>query len=229
MQVASSRLWKGALWGAGGAGALVLAVGALHMPFARSLLTRAGGCPFSGSITQAQAEEARHVAMAANPGTGVAPARPAMIFTLDQTTSAQVKAWAHEHKLSCDEPRTGTLRCENVPAPALGLPPAPGTDAEVWLMFDAKDRLVNASTWRTHLAADVASKTADAITASLTSRLGAPSSSVGTIDPQHLSAASAESIGDRAYRFGDYSADVSALHLRSSGIAVREHYVSARD
>jgi hypothetical protein len=227
--VVSSSLRKGALWSAGSVAAVVLAVGALHMPFARSLLMRVGGCPFSAPINHAQAEEARHVAMVPRRGAAAAPARPAMVFTLDETTSAQAKAWAHDHKLSCDEPRPGSLRCANVPAQALGLPPAPGTDAEVWLMFDAKDRLVNASTWRNHLAADVASKTAAEITASLTSRLGEPSWSVGTLDAQHLSSVSTDSIGSRSYRFEDYSADISTLNLSTSGIAVREHYVSARD
>lgn len=229
MLVASKRLRKGALWGAGGAGALVLAVGVLHMPFARSMLMRAGGCPFSTSLTREEAEQARHLGMQNNHATAVAPARPAMVFTLDETTAAQAKAWARDHKLSCDEPRPGTLRCENVPPQALGLPPAQGMDAEVWLMFDAKDRLVNASTWRTHLPADVASKTASELTTSLTSRLGQPSWSTGSLDAQHLSSVSGDSVANRSYRFVDYSADISTLNLPTSGVSVREHYVSARD
>jgi hypothetical protein len=210
-------------------GAIVLAVGVLHMPFARSLLMRAGGCPFTAQITRAQAEQARRIAMVPRRGTPEAPARPALVFTLDQTTMPQAKAWAKDHKLSCDEPRDGTLHCVNVPAEALGLPSAPGTDAEVSLSFDAQDRLVNATSWRAHLAPDVASKTADAITASLTSRLGQPTWSAGAIDPQHLSAPGTSSMGTRAYRFGDYSADVAALNLPTSGVIVREHYISARD
>jgi hypothetical protein len=211
-------------------GALVVGVGLLHMPFARSLLTRAGGCPFGSQLTHAQAEQARHLATAPIRSSAAgAPARPAMVFTLDETTPTQVKAWARDHQLSCNQPRPGTLRCENVPAEALGLAPAHGTDAEVWLMFDAEDRLVNASTWRSHLAADAASKTASEITSTLTSRLGAPSWSVGTFDAQHLSGSGTESLGDRAYRFGDYGADISTLRLPGSGITVREHYISARD
>jgi hypothetical protein len=188
---------------------------------------KVGGCPYSGQLTQAQAEEARHVGMAANRGTGVAPARPAMVFTLDETTSAQVKAWAHDHKLSCDEPRAGTLRCQNVPAQALGLPPAPGTDAEVWLAFDLKGRLVNASTWRTHLAADVASKTAGEITASLTSRLGAPSWTVGTIDAQHLSSASVDSIGNRTYRLGAEPPELR--HRRARALRLGARLITPKD
>jgi hypothetical protein len=227
--VAADRLRRSALWGAGGLGALVLAVGALHMPFARSLLMRAGGCPFTRPLTLAQAEAARHVAMTPNRATAVAPARPAMVFTLDQTTHDDARAWARQHRLSCDSPREGSLHCSNVPATALGLPPAPGTDAEVWLAFDAKGKLVNASTWRSHLSPDEASRTAGAITTSLTSRLGEPSWSAGALDAEHLSGASAASIGSRAYRFGDYSAEIAALNLPNSGVVVREHYISARD
>lgn len=167
--------------------------------------------------------------VAAVRGTGVAPARPAMVFTIDDTTLDQAQHWARDNRLACDQPRAGAFRCNDVPAQALGLQPSPGSNAEVWLMFDGGGKLVNATTWRSHLAADVAAKMADQIAASLASRLGQPMKAFGGFDPQHLSNHTADSVGTLSYHFGDYVAEVGAVNLPNSGVAVREHYVSARD
>lgn len=228
--MASKRAIAGALWGAGGVGALVAAVGLLHLPCARSLLMRAGGCPLAGArLSLAQSEKARHISADAERGTGAAPARPALVFALDDTTFAQARAWARANRLDCEEPRDGAMRCDHVPPQSLGLSATAPSDAQVWLEFNARGKLVNVSTFRSHLPPDVAASTVRQITASLASRLGHPTGSVGGFDADHLAQPAAASVASVSYRFGDYIADVSALNFQSSGVAVHEQYTSARD
>lgn len=213
------------------AGVSILAIGALHTPCARSLLRRAGGCPFAGAgmLTIAQAEVARHIALAAAGGTGTAPARPALGFMLDTTTLTEARSWASAHDLRCEEPHLGFLRCTNVPAEALSLPAEQGPVGELELEFNASGRLVNAETFRSHLSAGEAARTAGSVTASLAKTLGPPAKSTGGFNASHLTQPSAESIGTVSYRFGDYVVDVTAMHTPRSGVTVREQYMSARN
>lgn len=227
--VVSKRLRRGLWWGAGGVVALVGVVGALHLPCARSLAMAAGGCPVAHPLSLEAAEKGRELGAQQFRGDGLAPARPAFIFALDTTTYEEARGWATAHHLSCEEPREGAMKCAAVPPEALGMAPDAETTALVWLEFDANHKLVNATSMRSHLPADVASRTAEHIAQSLADKLGAPAKAIGTFDPQHLSLPSAESIALRSYKFGDYVADVSVLNIPNSGIAVREHYMSARD
>ncbi|MGD0678927.1 MAG: hypothetical protein ABSC94_26275 [Polyangiaceae bacterium] len=204
--------------------------GLMHAPFARSILGRAGGCPFAGRLTPADAEVARHMALAEMHGTGNAPSRPAMGFILNGTTVAEARDWAAKKAVSCDEPRAGLLRCEHVPGEALGLRPG-AAPAELSLQFDPDGRLVNAVTFRSHLSAEVAAQTAAAIVTSLSDSLGPAKRGVGSFDAGHLSRPSASSIATVSYRYEDYVADVTAMRLPSTegGVSVREQYMSARD
>jgi hypothetical protein len=200
------------------------------VPCARSILGRAGGCPFGGGkLTAAQAEIARHVAAGAAGGSGTAPARPALGFLLDKTTLAEARSWAARSDVHCEEPRAGFLRCTDVSPEALSLPVEEGPVGELALEFGASGRLVNAETFRSHLSAEVGARAAGSISAALAKTLGPPARSTGGFDASHLAQPSAQSIATVSYRFGDYLADVMAMHTLRSGVAVREQYMSARN
>ena len=216
-------------WAAGTAVAAVALVGALHAPFARGLLMRIGGCPFAGAhMTAAQADVARHLALAVGRESASAPARPALGFVLDATTLADARRWKSDHHLACKEPREGLLQCADVPAQALGLSPAGGAVTDLELEFGPQGRLVNATTLRSRLTAQAASTAAGGIAASLGKSLGAPTRSTGSFDADHLARPIAESIATLSYHYADYVADVTAMRL-ATGVAVREQYMSARD
>jgi hypothetical protein len=215
------------------AGALLgvtAAIGALHAPFARSLLMRLGGCPLAGAskMTPVEMERARHIAAEAR-GTESAPARPALLFVLDSSTLADVHAWAARTHADCEDPHPGLVLCKNVTPEALGLDPAVGSIDTLALGFDTQSRLVNESTLREHLSAERASRTARGIVASLQSKLGPAERRSGTFDTAALARPGAAGISTAAFRFSDYLADVSTTNLGPTGPLLREHYMSARD
>ncbi len=215
------------------AGALVVATGLIglaHAPFARSLLMSLGGCPMAGArMTPAVAERARQMALGADRNEPPAPSRPALGFALDSTTLPEARAWARREHVDCEDARPGLMKCTGVPPEVLGLPATQGKLDELSLEFDPHDRLVNMTTFRTHLTPAVASTEAHAIVTSLAEKLGPAERSAGDFAASSLGAAPAGSISTVRYRFGDYVADVTAMNAPSSGPSIREHYMSARD
>jgi len=184
---------------------------AFHLPFARSTLRRAGGCPIPRA-TAAQVEAAQARAFRSLRGATLAPARPAVGFSLGVTTRDDAEAWARERGVECESGREGALLvCAAVPAPD-----GSGTYDEVAFEFRLRDlRLINLTTLRTGLDARAASAEIRRLSATLEDTLGAPAMEVRG-EP-----------GVVAYRYSDYLAEVSAMSLRGRGHAIREHYMSA--
>jgi hypothetical protein len=215
---------------AGVLGGGIAAIGVAHLPFARSLLMRMGGCPMAGArMTVVEAENARHMGLRSNRGETPAPARPALGFDLDSTTLAQARDWARREHLDCDDPRPGLLKCAGVRPAALGLPDADGTVDELALEFNAQGRLVNTTTFRTRLNAGAAASEARAIVSALAEKLGPAQRQVGAFDAAHFAAPGARSISTVTYRYSDYLADVIAINAPSGGPSIREQYISAKD
>ncbi len=216
---------KRVLAGVGGVTAVVTAVGVMHMPFARGLLMRAGGCPV-GHAKLAEIEPARLAAVAKERGTEPAPARPALGFTLDSTTRKDVDRWADRANLSCDEVREGVLRCKNVAAPSLGLPESDGPVSELYFGFNTHGRLVDVSTMRMHVGDGASVRD---IVGRLESQVGVPPQESGRFDDAHLSVEGAPSLTSSRYRYSDYVAEVIAMRFAGDGLVLREHYMSAKD
>jgi hypothetical protein len=211
---------------AGGVTFSIAAIGALHMPFARGLLMRVGGCPMAGAkMTPVEMDAARHLAVAANPGTTAAPARPALAFTLDVTTLADVHAWAKSAHVDCDDVHPGLVKCTDVPGPRARA----GAIDELALGFNTAGHLVNVTTLRQHLSPSQAADSARDLTTALRAELGPGGHTAGTFDAAHLAQPGAYSTAMLSYRFADYVADVTAMNMGASGTSVREHYMSARD
>jgi hypothetical protein len=234
-----SKAGHSALVAAGTAIVATGLIGLAHAPFARSFLMSLGGCPVAGArMTPAVAEHARQMALGAErPRSGEqadevsvsAPVRPALGFALDATTQQEVREWARREHAGCEDTRPGLLTCTGVRPEALGLPPDQGRIDELALEFDPRDRLVNMTTFRTHLTPASASTRARAIVASLVEKLGPAAGRAGDFEASTLAARPAGSISTVRYRFADYVADVTAMNAPSSGPSIREHYMSARD
>lgn len=203
-------------------------VGLAHAPFARSLLRTVGGCPMAGArMTPDVAERARRMALATDRVALSAPARPALGFALDTSTRDDVRAWARRERVECEDARPGLMKCARVAPDALGLGSTHATIDELALEFDPRERLVNVSTFRTHLTPTTASSEARSIVARLSERLGTAELRAGDFAESSLRAPAEASISTVRYRFGDYIADVTAMNAPASGPSIREHYMSA--
>lgn len=192
-----------------------IGAGVLHLPGARSLLRRAGGCPIPRA-TAAQVEAAQARAFRVLRGTATAKSRPALGFGLEISTRTDVESWARKHRIACESRREGAiLLCDAVPASAVS-PGATGRYDELAFGFRLRDfRLVNLTALRTGLSPRAADGELRSVAARLGNMLGAPAKAVAG-DPAVL-----------VYRHADYLAEVSAMSLRGRGHALREHYMSA--
>lgn len=203
-------------------------IGVMHMPFARSLLMSAGGCPMAGRANAESDKRARDMALETERGTESAPARPALGFALDSTTADEVHAWEKRQDLDCDSPHDGLVVCHGVPASALG-EASDDKVTDLALQFSPAGKLVNMTTWRDRLTPETASKTALQIVSSLEAKLGPPETKAGDFGAVRLGAPPAYSVSTVAYRYSDYVAEVTAMNGPSGGPSIREHYMSARD
>src|SRR3954468_20323775 len=140
------------------AAAIVSAGALLHTPWARPLLRRMGGCPVE-RLSPAQIEAAQGRAFRKLRGASPAPDRPALGFKLEETTLAEVRAWALQQGLSCETARDGAfLSCQ-------------GPRDDFSFGFRLRDlRLVNVTTLRTGLAEDAARADFRGLTAELSRR-----------------------------------------------------------
>jgi hypothetical protein len=222
---------RGAKWAGGGAVAGIAIVGALHMPWAKPLLQKIGGCPV-GKATAAQVEEVRRGAVASARGTMPAPARPALGFALDASTPDEVRAWADRNHVSCTEKREGMLlACKDVPLAALGADRSAeaGRADDVSFAFRPRDRaLVNVTVTAYALSSDEAAARMQRAAARLEGSLGAPTTASGDASAAHLASARFAT-ATVEYRFSDFLAEATATSFGAQGVAVREHFVSARD
>ena len=230
--MASVRRSNGIRWLVGTAGVAVLAVGFigfLHLPAARPLLATLGvSCPV-GHATMAQVEASRSVALGELRGQAPAAARPALGLSLDATTEAQAVAWAEARHLDCSAKEKGLkyLKCEKVPAEALGQPYTALPVDELTLAFGSKGVLVGVQTYRAQVPPQEAEKLMAGERQSLRETLKAePTKEVGDRSGAYL-AAGPMHMAVIDYRFSDYIAQVQATNLLHSGIVVTEKFLSA--
>lgn len=219
---------------------LIGTIGVLHTPLARPLLMKIGGCPV-GRASAADVDFLRRQSVAAMRGsaTEVAPARPALGFSLERTTARDIRAWAKANHLSCTDRREGMLiMCSDVSTElfdsrrcATGHPDGRGARIdEVTFAFRPRDQtLVNVTTMSYGFAPNDAVATMGCITERLDADLGAQADQHrdGEMTAARLSQGG-YATSMTSYRFRDYVAEVSATSFdNGSRVVVREHYVSA--
>lgn len=102
----------------------VAVVGVAHTDFGRPLLRYIpgmGACPLdAAALTAEERMRVRGEQLAAVAGEGAAPSRAVLAFELGVTTRADLDQWAVTHDLVCAPSRSMSLRCDGVPAAALG-------------------------------------------------------------------------------------------------------------
>jgi hypothetical protein len=199
-------------------------IGFMHTRAGRPLLMKlagVAGCPV-GHASAAQIEAARLAAVARERGATPAPARPAFGFELDGSTLADVRAWERRGGISCSEERGGTfVRCDDVPASAIGMTLGDGAVTEVAFGFAPSGRLVTVTALTERRDAGSATRLAEVSRQALASALGAPTTEAGSF-------ARVGGTATLRYRFSDYSADLTASRVPGSAYAVREQVMSAR-
>ncbi|CAN5875216.1 hypothetical protein BH11MYX4_BH11MYX4_27770 [soil metagenome] len=203
---------------------LAAAVG-LHTPAGRALLG-AGGCPWGKGAPSAEKVEELRVKSAATlkpSGATRATARPAFGFVLDQSTRAEVTAWAVRASATCSEEIGGAaLRCELAEKNVTEESGVAVRDA--FFRFDPRGVVVGIDLMRDGTDGGRAAVVLATISERIAREAGPPTTTRGTADSTHLAG-----YLDRAateFRFADYAADVSATNLGERGVVIREQYRS---
>jgi hypothetical protein len=193
--------------------ALTGLVGLMHTAVGRPWLQRVGGCPF-GQESAAEVERLTNAAALRERGVLLAPARPCLGFVLEQSSPAEVRAWASKSGVHCAERLDGHLfLCRNVPAVALARTGA--SIEEVSLSFrvaDLKLQSVAVLTRKTTLGDEIS-----VLTSHLERVLGAPTSRLG----EQVGAATFT----QRYQFSDYLSELTATPIGTQ-IVVREQYTN---
>jgi hypothetical protein len=223
----SRRLRRGLLKGAAIVVFLIAAIGVLHTPVGRPLLAKLGvGCPIT-KATPEQIDHARTIPAAAYLGKARAPARPALGFTFERTTLADVEAWAKRNDIDCEKLNGNeTLRsCKDVPAWALGEPEGFVRAEEVDFEFRAARTLAVVTVLRRGLPVPLANAMAGAVSQRLRGALGAPPKIAGENTAAHFAKGPLQAFQEE-YEFGDYGATLTETRLGDTGVLLREHYFS---
>jgi hypothetical protein len=221
-----ARLKKIAVYTVSVLAGLTLLIGFLHTKAGRPLLARLGvGCPVKASPEAVEA--ARLNSARALRGPEAAASRPALGFALDSMTLTDVKAWAVQKNVSCDELRVGLMRCTDVPSAVVGSTGAAINQLDFGFA-PATERLVNVSAWRNGMTGAAAAAQLSIVVRKMKEQLGAPTRQAGSRSAGYLASGPMHT-ATVEYRFKDYIADVSATNIPGRGLLMREHYMSARD
>lgn len=215
--------------------AFVGVVGFAHTKHGRFLLPYLpgmGACPlgYDQALSGEKLDAARATALRPLKGEEKAHARPALGFSLDETSRADVAAWAAEHGVTCapDEgsalPTEHSTRCRDVPQGAL--PGATGDVGELFLQFDSHDRLVALRASRVGVTAEDAVSGYSSRAAELTRAVGAPSAQVGEREASYLGQPLRQL--SATYAFSNYLATVRATNV-GARINYDESYQSIAD
>ena len=147
-----------------------------------------------------------------------APSRPALGLSIDSSTPAEVRAWATDLGMTCEEGLLqSAVRCEGaVAAGAIG---------NVYARFDERERLVALDVFRAGAPGPLAAARFEERQRRLASDLGPPTGSSGEATAAYLEAGPLRRAAI-AYRFRDFAADVSAVNQAASGVVMREQYRS---
>lgn len=203
--------------------AFVAVVGVAHTDFGRPLLRYIpgmGACPLDvRTLTAEDRMRVRGEQLAALAGEGEARSRTALAFELGTTTRSDVDKWALAHELECTPGRSLALRCEDVPATALG---ERGFD-EVSFEFDGAGVLLTVE--GSGRAADAASAAAYVASrdVSLRATLGEPTVVHGDAIETAVSRGPLSQIS-REFRRSDVRAQVVATNLGRGRYGVREYH-----
>lgn len=219
--------------------ALTAAIGFAHTKAGRPLLAvlarmsgmrTNGACAlgFDGAASPAQRDAARQRFADEHRGAGHAASRPALGFTLDATTRADVMTWAESHGVTCAPRQQGAdLDCEAVPDALLPAASRGAPLKSLWLNFGARGALISVVAVRRDPSAATISATFGAVARDLDEEAGAPAAADGDGSAARLSSGLLQQ-ATVEYRFRDYYAVARATNM-GDGYVLTEEYRSLPD
>lgn len=198
-------------------------IGLAHLPFARSLLAGAGGCPAAfARATPAELEKTRGEAVMALRTDRIAAGHSALRFTLGQSTKSEVMDWARASGATCSEEMKGAaVRCKGVASQAVRAPASGLAFSDVFFRFDTHDALMAVDAMHEGAPADQAVRYFEEASRKLATDFGPP-----TPSPMPTAESLAEPYTRAAfeYRFRDLAVDLTATNLGATGVVIREQY-----
>ncbi len=192
--------------------------------------TNSGWCPFGfgggGKSDDGVAQVRPRPHNAPDLSKPVAQSRPALGFTLDVTTKAEVLAWADAHDISCKPLQGGsTLECSDVPASLLPAGENTLGLATEWFSFPFDDKLEIVKTIRKGNDPQIAIATLDGQEAALVAKAGAPGSRGGAKDATELGLGALRQASVE-FQFQNYRATLRATNMGAKGYVVTELYAA---
>ncbi|MES1174433.1 MAG: hypothetical protein ABUL62_08890 [Myxococcales bacterium] len=216
---------------AGGSVALLVGlVGVAHTSAGRPLLgavTRMahGGCPFGYDkpMSPEQRERAQANFASKHRGDRAATSRPALGFTLDHTTRAEIVAHFAARGISCTQGKgLSDLTCNGVPSSALPGTPTPAPARNLWLTFGTRQQLLSVIAVSRAPEPEAISAAFVALRSEVDRAAGAVTETHGNPDP-HALAEGALHQASAEFRFRDYYAVQRATNLTKDFVLTEEY------
>jgi hypothetical protein len=159
-------------------------------------------------------------------GTSPALEHPALGFTLDTTTRADVQAWAEANHVDCGKKQGGyDMACTEVPAAAMPKGFGNVGASALWLNFGSNGALLSVTTVRKGTTAEEASRAYREVVATLVAKAGPAAVTRGDGSAQMLEAGLlAQSVSE--FRFTDYYAVIRVTNDGHDGNCITEVYRS---
>ena len=194
--------------------AAVAVIGVAHTPMGRPLLAYIPGfssvCPIGAELDPVQRAQARAEATRGLRTDTPAPSHRVLAFELGQTSKDDVRGWARDAGLRCEEALRWTCSGHRLE----------GLEATVSFGFDPQGRLLEVEQRaRVSDAADASAATV-ALARHVESNVGPATLERGRMDAGYLAAAPLRQ-HLREFRFADLRARVSTTNLGERGFAVR--------
>ena len=155
----------------------------------------------------------------------LAPARPALGFTLAATTRDDLMTWAKQHHITC-ESRHGkaALECFDVPGDLIAEHGSHLGGTTIWFELDEQQAVETIKIVRRTDAATNVASAFSATEAALRARMGAPTTERGSADPADLSrGAFRQAMVEHTY--ADYRAQIRATNM-GNGYILTESYTA---
>lgn len=214
---------------AGSVAAIVLGIGALHLPIARPLLAKLEVfCPVSG-VTANQVEALQSRAARSMAGKGNSPIVDLIGLQLLRGGDTAQQMWIDVNHLRCEQSARGFqyVSCMTVPASALRRDSSVRTETtEVIMTHDQTDRTVGIDLLSRFTDDDAAAAQVADIRRRLTTSLGEPHETIGWNEPGSF-ADPFHTVSLR-YKFTDCLILFTATAIPGSGVVLREQYIAVR-
>jgi len=209
-----------------GLGAFAFAQTPEGAAIARGLVRMAhGGCPFGydQAMTPAQRERARAHFAAGHPAERRAASRPALGFTLDQTTRSQIVSRMSAHGVQCTKGHgMSDLTCIGVPSSALPGADCAAPERTLWFTFGSKEQLLSVVAVSRDPNAETISNAFSSTQNTLSNQAGAATATSGSADSHSLSQALLRQ-ASAEYRFKNYYAVERAANMGTAYVLTEEY------